>query len=81
MINLKEIEQTIDNLLASETEDSLRSWLKDQRNPDIYLGEGEFIPSGLKGQHIEIASSVVVTYVYADTYNEEVENCIYTMAA
>lgn len=81
MINLKEIEKAIDELLANETPDSLKSWLKDQCNPAVYLGQGEFIESGLQNQYIEIASSINIKYTSSDIESEYVDSCAYTMAA
>lgn len=45
MLDLKKIEKEIDNLLASETQESLRNWLNSQNeaNVDSYLGEGKYL--------------------------------------
>lgn len=45
MLDLKKIEKKIDELLASETEESLRTWIDSQNRIDVdsYLGEGEYI--------------------------------------
>ena len=46
MIDLTEIEKEIDNLLESETADSLREWFSNQQTVHIekYIGVGEYLP-------------------------------------
>lgn len=80
MINLKEIEKAIDELLASETEASLKSWLKEQELHNRYLGEGEFLLSGFKNQHIEIATTTRTDYISNNQEDEFVDSA-YAMAA
>ena len=48
MINLKEIEEEIDALLAKETTETLMDWFKNRNkiNVECYLGKGELITSG-----------------------------------
>jgi hypothetical protein len=81
MINLQEIEKEIDKLLESETEASLKSWLKEQNSSKQYLGQGEFVFSGFKSQQIEIATTTKINYITSDEDNGYVDNCVYTMAA
>lgn len=80
MLNLKEIEKAIDELLNSETEETLNAWLEAQPQIQPYLGEGQFLLPCFNSQHIEIVSPTKVSYVTDGNDNEFVDN-LYTMAA
>lgn len=71
MIDLKKIEEQIDELLATETPETLKEWLNSQTQVGVssYLGEGEFI---------SISSSDIACTVETNSHgikiNEDCEN-------
>lgn len=66
MIDLKQLEESLDNALSNETEESLRIWLLQKRNKSYLaqLGEGRF----------ESRKSIVLEFVSSNiSKNSKVE--------
>ena len=82
MVDLKELQKEIDNLLDNETDESLLNWYMSKRFPDYktILGAGEFYNSGLKPMCIEVGQATVYTPINIDKASVTIENQ-YSMAA
>lgn len=85
MINLKEIEQEIDNLLGNETTDSLREWFSNQQTVHIekYIGDGEYLPLVMPDEFFVLQTFPKEAQIVEDCGNSNVtsDNHPYGMAA
>jgi hypothetical protein len=78
MIDLKQLENEIDELLEQETTDSLLSWLYETkiRNLKLRLGEGVFDDIPVCEDHQEFIASTSIILANSNTASDDCSNII-----
>jgi hypothetical protein len=83
MINLKQLEQEIDALLASETPESLAKWAESHspENVQCYLGHGDFVESGIAAILIDVDSVIPTEIIHGEVEDDLAGLAQFAMAA